>query len=201
MNRLIATAQENVKKMKAGTYRFPDDDAFVVVRGGGPRLMELDPSIHHSTLKPVKLLKNDGSVVTQIVESVRPVAKNAVAWNASFRDGTLFLTLRSFLSANAVRSTDAMEGIDACSSNNSTICALKNIQVPILLATMQGHYFLRDNEIQFEAAASKDKELIVVEGASHGITPCTECETTPGQYSNSVKNFFDYVQKWIDARF
>ena len=37
--------------------------------------------------------------------------------------------------------------------------------------------------------------------ASHGITPCPECETTPGQYSNSANNFFDYVQKWIDARF
>ena len=34
-----------------------------------------------------------------------------------------------------------------------------------------------------------------------GITPCTECEKTKGQYSNSVKNFFDYVAKWIDARF
>jgi hypothetical protein len=26
-------------------------------------------------------------------------------------------------------------------------------------------------------------------------------ETAPGRYSNTVKNFFDYVQKWIDARF
>ncbi|MBI4480406.1 MAG: hypothetical protein HY651_10325 [Acidobacteria bacterium] len=201
MNRLIDLAQGKMKQMKAGTYLYPDDDAFIVVRGGGPRLMQLDPSIHHSTLKPHQLLKNDGSVVTQIIESVRPVPKGVAKFNASFGSGTLFLTLRSFLTANAVRSTDSMDGIDSCSSNNSTPCALRAISVPVLITAMQGHYFIRDNEIHYDVAASKDKEYIVIEGATHGITPCTECETTPGQYSNSVKNFFDYLQKWIDARF
>jgi hypothetical protein len=47
-------------------------------------------------------------------------------------------------------------------------------------------------------AASKDKDFIVIEGATHGGKPC---ETKPGQYSNTVKNFFDYVAKWINARF
>ena len=73
--------------------------------------------------------------------------------------------------------------------------------MPVLITAMQGHYFIRDNEIHYDVATSKDKEYIVIEGATHGITPCTECETTAGQYSNSVKNFFDYVQKWIDSRF
>ena len=73
--------------------------------------------------------------------------------------------------------------------------------MPVLITAMQGHYFIRDNEIHYDVATSKDKEYIVIEGATHGITPCTECETTAGQYSNSVKNFFDYLQKWIDARF
>ena len=201
MNRLIDIALGKMKQMKAGAYVYPDDDAFIIVRGGGPRLMQLDPSIHHSTVKPVKLLKNDGTVVTQIVESVRTVPKGAAKFNASFGNGTLFLTLRSFLSANAVRSTDSMDGIDSCSSNNSTPCALRAISVPVLITAMQGHYFIRDNEIHYDVATSKDKEYIVIEGATHGITPCTECETTAGQYSNSVKNFFDYLQKWIDARF
>jgi len=41
----------------------------------------------------------------------------------------------------------------------------------------------------------------VIEGASHGGTPCTECEQFPGQYSNTVKNLFDLMQSWINARF
>ena len=54
-----------------GSAPYPDNDAMVITRFEGARLMELDPSIHHGTLKPQKLLKNDGTVVTQIVESVR----------------------------------------------------------------------------------------------------------------------------------
>jgi hypothetical protein len=69
------------------------------------------------------------------------------------------------------------------------------------VTAMGAHYFIRDNEIHYEVAASADKDFVVVEGATHGIRPCTACEQTKGQYSNSVRNFFDYVQRWIDARF
>jgi hypothetical protein len=40
-----------------------------------------------------------------------------------------------------------------------------------------------------------------LEGAEHGQTPCVPCESTPGQYANSVKNFYDYVRDWINKRF
>jgi hypothetical protein len=187
--------------MKQGSGAYPDDNVFLVVRGEGARLMELDPGIHHSTSKPRKLLRNDGTVVTQIVESVRPVGRATAAQNASFGNGTRLLTIRSFLSANAIRATDSMDGIDWCSSNNSTPCALRSISVPILITAMGGHYFIRDNEIHYEMVASKDKDFVVIEGATHGITPCTACEKTPGQYSNVTKNWADYVQRWINARF
>ena len=35
---------------------------------------------------------------------------------------------------------------------------------------MGGHYFVRDNEIHYDMAASKDKDYVVIEGASHGGT-------------------------------
>ena len=66
---------------------------------------------------------------------------------------------------------------------------------------MGAHYFVRDSEIHYEVAASSDKDFVVIEGATHGITPCKACERTPGQYGNSVRNFFDYVQRWINTRF
>jgi hypothetical protein len=200
MKRLIGEAQVKLERLKQSKDRANDDDAFLVHRGVGARLMELDPSIHHSTVKPQKLLKNDGTLVTQIVESVRPAANGLREANATFNGGTHFLTLKSFLSANAIRAADSMDNIDWCSSNNSTPCALRNITVPILITGMGGHYFIRDNEIHYEVAASKDKEYVIIEGAEHGITPCTECERTPGQYSNTAKNFFDYVAAWINAR-
>ena len=193
MNRLIDIAAEK--------HQRTENDVFLIPRGEGARLMEMDLSIHHSTAKPQKLLKNDGTIVRQIVESVRRIGRVSEKENASFDGGTRLLTLGSFLSANAIRATDSMEGIDWCSSNNSTPCALRNISVPILITAMGAHYFIRDNEIHYEVAASTDKDFVVIEGATHGIRPCTACETFPGQYSHSVENFADYVQKWINARF
>jgi hypothetical protein len=200
MNKLIDDALLRLREIEEGPY--PDDDApFIISKGDAARLMELDLSIHHSTAKPQKLLKNDGTIVTQIVESVRLADPTLVDLNATFEGGTRFLTVRSFLSANAIRATDSMDGIDDCSSNNSTPCALRKISVPILIGAMGAHYFIRDNEIHYEVAASADKDFVVIEGATHGITPCVPCEQFPGQYSNTVKNFFDYIATWINARF
>jgi pimeloyl-ACP methyl ester carboxylesterase len=201
MNRLIATARVKLQAMKSGSAPYPDDDAMVIPRFEGARLMELDPSIHHATLEPQKLLKNDGTIVTQIVESVRRPARGYEKRNASFEGGAGMMTLRSFLSANAIRAKDSLDDIDWCSSNNSTDCALPQVTIPTLITAMGAHYFIRDSEIHYERSASRDKEFIVIEGATHGISPCTACETTPGQYGNSEKNFFDYVAKWITARF
>ncbi len=49
MNRLIDEARRRLAAMKAGTDAYPDDDVFLVVRGEGARLMEIDPSVHHAT--------------------------------------------------------------------------------------------------------------------------------------------------------
>jgi len=201
MNRLIDRALAEVKAMKSGSAPYPDDNGLVITRFEGARLMELDPGIHHATLKPQKLLKNDGTVVTQIVESVRRPARGYDQRNASFDGGARLTTLRTFLSANAIRAKDSLDEIEWCSSNNSTDCALPNITIPTLVTAMGAHYFIRDSEIHYERSASRDKEFITIEGATHGISPCTACETTPGQYGNSQKNFFDYVTRWITARF
>jgi len=201
MNRLIDLAKARQAAMKAGTDPYPDDDVFLIPRGELARLMEIDPGIHHSTIHPQKLVKNDGTIATQIVDSVRPVGRGSEKLNAAFATGTRLLTIKSFLSANAIRAKDSMDDIDWCSSNNSTPCALKSISVPLLVTAMGGHYFVRDNEIHYEVAASKDKDFVVIDGATHGIQPCRPCEKTPGQYSNATKNFFDYVSRWISDRY
>ena len=200
MNFLIAEAQERLAQIAAGTYKYPDDDAFIVPHGDGARLMEADLSIHHSTEKPRKLVKNNGTIESCcVVESVRVPSYDPEA-SGEF-GSTIFLTLQSFLSVRAMRSTDSMDGIDWCSSNNSTPCNLQNVTIPLLVTAMGGHYFIRDSEQFFDMAASKDKDFMVIEGASHGGTPCTACQQFPGQYSNTVKNLFDQVAIWINARF
>jgi hypothetical protein len=201
MNRLVDTALAKLHSIEAGKYFYKDDDAFVIHRSEGGRLSEMDLNIHPGTVKPHKLLKNDGTMVTEVIKSVRVADTKGPERARSFHEGSKFLTIKSFLGTRAIRAKHSLDDIDYCSNNNSTPCHLQKITVPILILGMGGHYFLRDNEIHYEISASADKEYIVIEGASHGIRPCRACETTPGQYSNTVKNTFDYMQKWINARF
>jgi hypothetical protein len=197
MNILIHEALQILREIE-NSDNPTDDDAFPVARGDNARLLELDPSIHHSTVKPQQLLKNDGTVESCcIVESVRISQPGDAEDNASFNDGTPYLTVRSFLSANAIRSTDSMDRIDECSSNNSTVCALKEITVPVLIVASGGHYFIRDNEVHYDVAKSTDKEFIVTEGAAHTGGRCVPCESFPGQYANSAVNQMNYMVNWL----
>lgn len=199
MNRLVDAAVALRDRMESSGRPYPDDAPFMIPRASA-RLMELDLSIDKGTVSPRKLIKNDGTIVTQIVESVRRPAPKRAKGNATF-DGGKLLTVRSFLAVRAIRATDSMDAYDVHSNNNSTPAHLRNIHVPILMMAAGGHYFIRDNEKMFELAASADKDFAVVEGAAHGIVPCGACEETKGQYGNSVKNAFDYMKAWIDKRF
>ena len=155
----------------------------------------------NSTSKPARLLRNDGSIMTEVIKSVYVADPKLARDNLRFGSGTKVYTLRSFLSANAIRAKDSMNDIDYCSTNNSTVCAVQSISVPVLFAAMGAHYFIRDNERMHEMARSTDKDFITIEGAVHGFTPCTACEKRPGQYSNTVKNLFDYIAKWMNDRY
>ena len=201
MNRLIDKALELRERVRAGKGTTTDDAPFIAYRARA-RLMDFSMSVHPGTIQPRKVIRNDGTVSTQVIQSVRAPVVDSAKSNRTLSNGTLFLTLTSFLSANAIRAKDSIEEIDWCTSNNSTPCALKEISVPILIMAMGGHYFIRDNEIHYEVAASKDKDYAVVEGAVHGMTPCEACSKVTGQsYSNATKNLYDYVANWTNQRF
>ena len=154
-----------------------------------------------ATARPQKLIRNDGSIVTQIVHSVAVPELTARDTNYSFDVGTKLYSVVSFLSSNAVRSSNSLDGIEHCSSNNSTVCAVQSISAPQLYLAMGAANFIRDNELTYELAKTTDKDYAVIEGALHPFTPCRACETTPGQYSNTVKNLFDYATKWVNSKF
>ena len=197
LNRLIDQALEIQRQIDAGTYPYSDDAPFIIGKSTSAKLFTLDTSILHSTEQPRALLKDDGTIdATHIVESVRlPVPTNAET-NDTFNDGGRLLTVKSFLSTNAILSTNSIDGIDYCSSNDSTPCNVQQISVPVLFNAMGAYYFIRDNEIHYELAKSQDKEFIVIAGLVHGITPCNTCPGAP--YNNSQKNFYDHVAAWLN---
>ena len=201
MNRLVARASGLASRLGTNSdARFPDDDVVLIARAGDGRLSSIDASLRTGLEKPRKVLKINGSTVTERVGNQQPFTPPSGASAGTFA-GSRLLTIRSFLSTHAIRATNSMTGIDWCSTNNSTPCAVQKIGVPLLVTAMQGGSPLADSELVFDMAVSKDKDFVVVEGASHNFTPCTECERRKGEYTNTVRNFFDYVRRWIDSRF
>jgi pimeloyl-ACP methyl ester carboxylesterase len=201
MNRLIAVAESLSEDMQQGRHFPADNDSFVVYRDRS-RLSDISTMVACCTTRIQKLIRDDGSIdATSIVRTVRVPTPSNAETDASF-DGTAQLSVHAFLSANAIRSEDSDEGIDWCSSNNSTVCAVRVISVPVLVMAMQGHYFIRDGELIYDNAASTDKDLAFVEGAIHGLDACTRCsEVTGVDYSNARKNLFDYVAAWTNAHY
>ena len=202
MNELIDIALKTMADIEAGKHFPTENDAFVIYRGSA-ELADLSTGVLCCTLNPRKLLKNNGTIDnTQIVRTVRVSEPSGREEDASF-EGARFLTLTSFLSSAAIRSTNSLDGIDWCSSNASTICAVANISAPILVMPAQGHNLIRDGEQIFEMSKSNDKDYVVIEGATHGFAPCTECSAIHGgaDYSNARTNSYDYVRDWANARF
>jgi pimeloyl-ACP methyl ester carboxylesterase len=199
MNRLIDKAQAMRADIAAGKSKTTDDLPFIVYRNRA-RLMDFSMSVHPGSTRPQKLIRDDGTISTEIVRSVRvPLTRNE-RLDRTLSNGTMFLTLTSFLSANAIRARDSMTDIDWCSANNSTPCALRQISIPLLITAMGAHYFIADNEIHFDFAASKDKDYVIIEGAVHGQTGCDACSKVTGKsYANALRNHYDYVARWASG--
>ncbi len=210
MNRLIADAQARRAEILSGHASYSDNDIVIIPRGGNPgnggagtlNLAVLDPSIPGvaQTSAPRAVLHNDGTISEEIIHTLFQADPTLRETNLSFDTGTRILTLRSFLSANAVRSTNSLDGVEHCSANGSMICAMGAVRAPVLFGVAQAHYFLGDNERAYEGSPSTDKTYLVIEGATHSLTPCTRCERTPGEFGNATRNFFDYVATWMVQR-
>src|SRR6266567_828883 len=145
MNRLIEIARDKLDRMKRNAYAYPDDDIIVIPRGGNPGsgpgaaaalfIAQPDIAAVNSTAKPARLLRNDGSIITEVIRSVYVADPKLARDNLRFGSGT-----------------------------NSTVCAVQSISVPVLFAAMGAHYFIRDNERHYELARSADKNFITIEG-------------------------------------
>lgn len=200
MRGLIAQAQKQLAAIKAGGLTQANADMILIPSTRASAwLSRLDAGVEgaRNTIRPEKLLKNDGSIVTQTIQSVAVTTAPADVKTLH----THFYTARAFLAAHAIRARDSQGNVDYCSTNSASICAVQYLSVPALVTSMGGYMFVRDGERLFDHLASEDKDFIVIEGALHNFTGCTACGATPDQYGNSRKNLFDYVRGWTDRRF
>ena len=122
--------------------------------------------------------------------------------------GSIRSTVRTYLNSSAVRTTadfgyneDSLVGIDWLSSYSCTPGNMMGVSAPTLLMGMTGGYeFLAAEIIHENTPKIADKTIAFLEGASHVFFPAKDCEAYPGQFGDTMKILFDYVDKWLSQK-
>jgi hypothetical protein len=203
--RIVKFALERKAAIEAGRGAFADDEVFTVpgavLMGFNNKLFAEDTHLMSHTKSAWPLVHADGSVTTQIINSVRKPEGHPLTQNLS---GAVRGTVSTFLTSFAVRTTeefgydeDSVRGIDWTSAYSTTPGAIQRVKAPMLTLGMTGHWEYLAAETIYEMSPSHDKSIAFIEGASHGIEPCKACESTPGEFGDTVKSTYDYVDKWL----
>lgn len=206
-NRLIRLAVERLHAIESGKGRFNDDEPFLVAGGTqmvpGNKLFPQDTGLFAHTKEAWPLLCGDGTTTTEIIRSLRKPKgkKSPTPMNGT---GTLVTTVRGFLTGKAVLAeasycikADGAEGIlwDLC--YDCPPANVKKIHSPLLVMGMTGSYEYLAAEVIYKNAASTDKTIAFVEGAGHNFDPAAECEAYPGQFGDTQKTLYDYMDQWM----
>ena len=205
-NDLIHYAQSRLAAIDAGQGRYADDEPLVIPGGNqlapNNKLFAEDIKLMSHTRQPWPLIHADGSVTTEVVHSVRTPEGHAMT--SMLGAGALNTTVKNYLVDSAIRvdsnfgfDDDSVQGVEWKSTYSDPPGNVEDIHVPMLVMGMTGHYEYLASETIYEKAASKDKSLAFVEGASHMYNTCKQCEKTPGQFGDTVQTLYNYVDTWI----
>jgi hypothetical protein len=209
-NRLIDWALERLYALESGKGRYADDEPFLVPGGAqnafNNKLFPQDIRLLSRTRKAWSLIHPDGSITTQAIPCVRK-AKNDQCFTPLYRMAAIKSTVRTYLNSSAVRTADfsynedSMYGVDWCSSYSCTPGNMMGVSAPTLLMGMTGGYeFLAAEIIHELMPKATEKTVAFVEGASHGFFPAKDAEAYPGQFGDTVKNMFDFVDGWLGQK-
>lgn len=206
---LVAEAQKRLALIKAGKALYTDDEPLTIP---GSESMRMFNKLYSSNTKLLShtigkwpLIHADGSVTNEIVHSVR-APFNPIDKTESLNTAQQ-LTIRSFLSMYSIMTNKNYEvtptgfrGIDFTSNLSSPIGNVCGITVPSLFMGMTGSYEYVSAEAIYNNSPAKDKSLAFVEGASHMFNADRQAEKyNHAYYGDTMKNLFDYVDKWLSS--
>jgi hypothetical protein len=209
-NRIIDMALERMAVIQAGKGHYADDEPFTVPGAGSTRenhkLVPSDTRLLSHTRGEWPLLHADGSVTTGIIHSVRK-PEVIRSYTSNFDVGARNTTVHTYLTDHAIRVTDdygvdedTVRGVTWRSSYSSAVGNVEDISVPLLIMGGTAGTAFIAAEITYEHARSPDKTMAFVEGASHSYDTCKECERYPGQFGDTLKTTFDYIDKWLSQK-
>jgi len=199
MAKLVQTALDRLAKINANGGRFTDDEPFDMPGGtiNAPQIWSLDTRLWKQTRNAQPLVKPNGSVATQIVQSLR-IPPPVTSSPSLTTGGARFTTVRRFLNSWACRATeqygygeDFIAGIDWQSTYNNTPGSVEGVTVPTLVVGMSASSLVVSNETAFDHAVSSDKTIAYIEGATHMASPIRP------EFGDTVKTTFDYLDSWL----
>jgi len=206
MNRLIDSAQERLAAIKKGEGPYTDGDLMIIM-GTRARLMYTDMSLGHGSMPNLILPENEIGVPKHVrVPGHYSLTENVQDRNASV-SGAVVHTLRSFLSMRAVRAefinpsaTNLKAwGVDVESTNNATVGNMMHVNAPWVLFAGTADDKINTAQLIYNHALAKDKKIIVLRGATHGIT-----SVDPKRFQDTATLrtiMVEQIAKWINERF
>jgi hypothetical protein len=204
MEKLIQTALERLAKINAGNGKYTDDEPFDIPGSalGNPQIWSVDLTVGARTHDEHWLVHPDQARTKQVVPSLRKPYTIANEPTSKSTGGYL-TTVRRFLNTWACRplpdygyGADYVRGIDFQSTYNSPVAAVEKTKVPLLILGMSAGQLLVSAETIYNHATSSDKELVFIEGATHGTTPIDE-----SKYGNTTTTTVNTIDRWLNSRF
>lgn len=208
-NDILEYARIRLRMIQGGKGRFSDDEPLVIPGANqgffNNKLYAQDIRFLAHTAEPHRLLHKGGRETVEIVRSLRD-PENSVSLTHSLEEGGRIMTVKNYLSSYAVRTLpdygygeDGVRGIDWQSTYASPVGNVAHIRVPLLLMGMTaGWEFLAAEEI-WKHAASEDKDIVFIEGATHKFTPKRVNGAETREFGDTVKTMHDAMAQWIFA--
>ena len=210
--RIVDRALDRLYLIERGLGKFEDDEPFFVSCASPTapvKIHAMDLRLMCRTKDAHDLIHADGSITHEIVHALRkrPPQRGTPSSGLKYGMAGLNTTVKSFLTNYAIRTNglmnmtaDSFTGADYDSTFAATAGNVRHMKKPTLLIGMSGAQCVLSKEHIFNNLAAEDKTLIYVEGATHMFTPNHDVEAFPGQFGDTVKLTFDYVDKWISER-
>lgn len=207
---LVDYALNRMIYLENGNGNYSDDEPLIIPGAAqgffNNKLYAQDIRLMSRTRGEYLLLHGDGSRTVEQIHSLRG-PENPVSFTPSFWEGARFLSVKTYLASYAVRTEkefgydeDHVWGIEWDSTYNCPPGNVKHIHCPMLVMGMTAGWEFLASETIYEMAASQDKTIAFVEGATHKFTPAKHLEKTEGEFGDTIKTIHDFVDEWISEK-
>lgn len=206
---ILEYALSRLMKIEAGEGNYLDDEPLIIPGSAqvflNNKLYAQDIRLMSHTQRPHLLLHPDGSRTEEIIRSLRG-PENPESLTGSFWEGARFLSVKTYLNSYAVRTSDDygfdedhLWGVEWESTYNCPPGNVAHIKVPMLVMGMTAGWEFLASETIYDMAASEDKTIAFVEGATHKFTPAKHLEKYEGEFGDTMKTLHDYLDEWLSA--